>query len=235
MAKLILLPNLLNPKSEDLSFFPKKVEEALQQINALVAEDEKQGRLFLKRFSLQGRTFRDIPIHLLNEHTAEGQIEDLIKKMGEETWGVISDSGCPCLADPGFRFVAKARQKGINVEGFCSTSSITLALMLSGLNGQTFSFWGYLPRTHEELKKRLIMMEKLSREEKMTQIFIEAPYRNHALLEQCISILQKDTLFCIACDLTSPSQEIMVQEMKKWKIDSMNLHKRPAVFLFQAK
>jgi 16S rRNA (cytidine1402-2'-O)-methyltransferase len=241
---LYLFPNLLEESSpfpggalSHSAYLPTSVDAAVAQIDCLIAESEKEGRRFLRRFTFNdNKTFRDIPIRLLNEHSQENDKRAILKEMMEGgKWGLVSDCGMPCLADPGADLVLMAREKGIPVETFAGPSSILFALVLSGLGGQRFMFHGYLPKEEELLLQELKKIEKISLKEKSTHLFIETPYRNHRLLEKILVALDAQTWLCIACDLTLPSQFIHTQQLKNWKRNQLpDLNKRPTVFVLRA-
>lgn len=209
MKILILLPNLLHEEAAFTFQIPP--------LDALIAESEKGGYTYLKKASLP-----KVPTYLLNEHTKN--LDELLQ-IPEEKVGLISDAGVPCLADPGSELVFKARQKGIQIEAIPGPSSIPLALMLSGLPAQAFTFHGYLSREEKELEKQIRSFPK-----KMTQIFIEAPYRNQKLLDFLLKHLRPDDLLSIAWDLTGPNQGVISQPVRAWK-NLPDIHKKPAVFL----
>jgi 16S rRNA (cytidine1402-2'-O)-methyltransferase len=225
-GQLYLLPNLLDKEADHRLFLPSSVDQAVQSLNGLIAENEKEGRAYLKRFGVPVQGF---PIKLLNEHTQE--IEELLLPMKNgERWGLISDAGLPVLADPGYQLVRRARQLGIAIEAFIGPSSLILALMLSGLPAQRFAFHGYFPYEPGQTLKK---WEERSREEKATQIFMETPYRNEKALNALISTLSDSTLLCVAWDLTMPTQGVETYPIKDWKKRLLpSIHKRPAVFLF---
>lgn len=232
---IYLLPNLL---AEDLSpgdFLPVSVDAAVTTITALIAENEKEGRRFLRRFVVEPpKTFRDIPIHILNEHTSGEEKKKLfgeIRKGG--IWGLISDCGMPCLADPGADIVLMAQNQGIPVKTFSGPSSILFALILSGLGGQHFTFHGYLPKEALERTSKLQKIEKCSRQEGSTHLFIETPYRNRNMLESILATLNDSTWLCIACDLTAPSQSVQTRRIADWK-RAVFPERRPAVFVLRA-
>lgn len=233
---LYLLPNLLADSESHLSQLPSSVDAAVAKITSLIAENEKEGRRFLRRFAfLAPKTFRDIPIHLLNEHSTESDKKELIKGIEKGgVWGLVSDCGMPCLADPGADLVLMARERGIAVETFAGPSSILFALILSGLGGQHFTFHGYLPKEEPELLQELKRIEKLSLKEKSTHLFIETPYRNQRMLEKILSTLSDQTWLSIACDLSSPTQFVMTQRIREWKKNARpEIDKRPAVFVLK--
>jgi 16S rRNA (cytidine1402-2'-O)-methyltransferase len=237
-SKILLFPNVLDEAAKTEAFLPASVFQAVSQIDALIAESEKGGRYFLRRFSFPPpKTFRDIPLFLLNEHSTDQDIDLLLKTLGTgKCWGLVSDGGLPCVADPGAKLVQKARQMGIAIEAFTGPSAITQALLLSGLSGQAFAFHGYLEKEQGKLTAQIQTLEKRSKAEKSTQIFIEAPYRNEKLFEHLLRTLQEETLLCVASDLTAASQEVRTQPVRAWKKGSIpTLDKRPTVFLFSSK
>lgn len=174
-----------------------------------------------------------MPIALFNEHSQEGDIDFLLEPIRRgERWGLISDAGLPCIADPGSKLVMRARQSGIVVQAFVGPSSLLIALMLSGLPGQRFSFLGYLSKEAEERQQQINNVEKKSKKENATQIFIETPYRNMQLLEALLSELDDETLLCVAWDLTLPTQGVVSQKVQLWKKSPLpNLAKKNAIFL----
>jgi len=231
---LYLFPNLLAEIEPHSAFLPNSVDSAVLQIQGLIAESEKEGRRFLRRFAFENRSFRDIPILLLNEHSAERDKNVILQQlMKGGKWGLISDCGMPCLADPGADLVLMAREKGIPIETFSGPSSILFALILSGLGGQHFTFHGYLPKQEELLAQELKKIEKSSLKEKSTHLFIEAPYRNQKMLETILAVLDARTWLCIACDLTLPSQFVQTKQLKDWS-KRPDINKRPAVFVLKA-
>lgn len=225
-GQLLLLPNLLDKEAEHQHFLPISVDEAVKSINGLIAENEKEGRAYLKRFGIPVQGF---PIQVLNEHTQD--VEELLVPMKNgERWGLISDAGLPVLADPGYLLVRRARMLGIVVEAFIGPSSLILALMLSGLPAQRFAFHGYFPYEPMETLKKL---EERSKEEKATQVFIEAPYRNEKVLSTLLAVLSDQTTLTVAWDLTMPTESVETYSIKDWKKRQLpNIHKHPAVFLF---
>jgi 16S rRNA (cytidine1402-2'-O)-methyltransferase len=217
-------------------FLPKSVDEAVRNINGLIAESEKSARAFLRRFSYpEGKHFSSIPLKTLNEHTKPEEIDELLQPLlKNETWGLISDCGLPCLADPGAGLVRRAREKGIQIKAFVGPSSITLALMLSGLPAQCFAFHGYLEREEEPLKLKIRALEKRSQQENETELFIEAPYRNQKLLTRLVETLNEKTLLCVAWDLTLPTEGVITQRVSFWRKNPLpDLAKKPAIFLFK--
>jgi len=229
---LYLFPNLLEESLSHEGVFAPQILSALSSIQGLIAESEKGGRLFLRRFFPQ--TFREIPIQLLNEHTKSEELLSLLTPlMKGETWGLISDCGLPCLADPGANLVLLAQEKKIVTHAFCGPSSIILALMLSGLSAQAFAFHGYLERDSTRLKTQIQKLERRAREERAVQLCIEAPYRSQKLLSQLIATLSLDIRLSVACDLMSPTQKVETKTIKAWRASPLfHVDKKPCVFLF---
>lgn len=228
---LYLLPNLLGPVDHPELFLPQSVFETVKKLQGLIAEDEKEGRAYLKLFGIKPQNF---PIRVLNEHTKKEELESLLEPiLAGESWGLISDCGLPCIADPGSQLVLRARQKKIGIKTYPGPSSIMMALQLSGLSGQSFAFHGYISR--DDKPKDLKKWERRSLEEKETEIFMEAPYRNLSTFQKCLEILDKNTLFCLASDLTFPSEKVQTLTIAKWKEEAPpEIDKHPTLFLFTA-
>jgi 16S rRNA (cytidine1402-2'-O)-methyltransferase len=169
---------------------------------------------------------------LLNQHTSLEDKQTLLNDaLQGHDMGLISDAGLPCVADPGAEAVALAHQLGIEVVPLHGPSSLLLALMASGFNGQSFAFVGYLPIEKAERVKRIKELEKEVLTKKQTQLFIETPYRNNSLLEDLLKNLQPDTQLCVAANLTQPNQFIRSTTVQNWKTNLPDLHKQPAVFV----
>lgn len=231
---LLLLPNVLGDVKHHQPFLPASVDKAVATLDGLIAESPTAGRRFLSRFETK-KPAHEIPIALLNEHTKEDEIDFLLEPIRKgERWGLISDAGLPCIADPGSKLVSRARQSGIVVQAFVGPSAVLLALMLSGLQGQQFYFSGYLDKDPKKRRDEIVQLEKFSKKFNCTQIFIEAPYRNSALLELLINTLDEETQLCVAWDLTMPTQGIVSQSVALWKKSPLpNLAKKPAIFLIK--
>lgn len=225
---LVLLPNLLSEELSHEEFLPKSVDRAVLSLDGLIAESERGARRFLRRFSVH------LPIQILNEHTSDSEREALLAPILQgQWWGVISDCGLPCLADPGAALVLRARERGIAIQAFSGPSSLLLGLMLSGLPAQRFAFHGYLPREREPLVKQLHLLELRSAQEKSTQLFIEAPYRNEKLLSVLLEVLSSKTHLSVAWDLTLPTQGVITQTLSAWRKATLpSLHDKPAIFAF---
>lgn len=231
---LLLLPNLLAEGLGSHDFFPQSVERAVQSMQGLIAESEKGGRIFLRLFGLSPH---QMPMGILNEHTKEEELDALLAPLLKgECWGLVSDCGLPCLADPGAALVLRARELGVAIQAFVGPSSITLALMLSGLSGQRFAFHGYLEREEQALRMQIRSVERRSLQERETQLFIEAPYRSPRMLSFLIDTLSDQTLLSVAWDLTLPTENVMTQSIAEWKKRALpDLRKKPAIFLIFAR
>lgn len=231
-AALLLLPNLLGEHKHHELFLPPSVDRAVESIDGLIAESESGGRRYLGRFKTE-KPANAIPIALLNEHTKDADLDFLLEPMTKgERWGLVSDAGSPCVADPGSKLVARARQIGIPIQAFVGPSSILLALMLSGLPGQHFTFNGYLDKDPTKRKQQIKQLEKESLKAQYTQIFIETPYRNVHTLQSLVETLSETTKLCVAWDLTLPTQGILSQSIALWKKSPLpNLEKKAAIFL----
>ncbi|MES2274059.1 MAG: SAM-dependent methyltransferase [Chlamydiota bacterium] len=228
-GKLILLPNLLDETLEVELFLPAGVGLAVHTIQGLIAESDKAARRYLRRF-LTHDEMAKMPLRSLNEHSTEKEIEECLVPLTKgEIWGLISDAGLPCIADPGADVVWRANVLKIPVETLAGPSSILMALQLSGFSGQRFAFQGYLPREIPELEKQVRELEKRAHLE--TQIWIEAPYRSAKMLELLKRVLQPSTRLCVAVNLTSPNQRVVSQTVGLWNAASFPLEKEPAVFL----
>lgn len=234
-SALLLLPNLLGDHAHHEMFLPPSVDKAVATIDGLIAESVKGGRRYLSRFKME-KPPHLVPLALLNEHTKDEEIDFLLEPLRKgERWGVVSDAGLPCIADPGSRLVRRAHQLGIKVQAFVGPSSITMALMLSGMQAQKFTFHGYLERDPEALRAKLKGLEAVSKREKSTQVWIETPYRNMEMLRAALDALSPETLFCVAAGLTLPTQKVMTWEIGVWKKYQTlpELNDVPTVFLMQ--
>jgi 16S rRNA (cytidine1402-2'-O)-methyltransferase len=230
---LLLLPNLLGDHRHAEVFLPGSVAKAVQTLDGLIAESETEGRRYLKRFETK-KPAMEIPLALFNEHTPDDHIDFLLEPiLAGERWGLVSDAGLPCIADPGSKIVLRARQRGVAIQAFIGPSSILLALMLSGLPGQKFYFHGYLDKEPDKRKMQLKQLVGQSSQEKATQIMMEAPYRNRHTLEALVQTLPDKALLSVAWDLTMPTQGVVTQSIEQWKKCTLpSLEKKPAIFIF---
>ncbi|MBO3117336.1 SAM-dependent methyltransferase [Winogradskyella sp. DF17] len=231
-GKLFLIPTRLgdNPPLEVLPIAIKKV---IEELDNYIVENEKTARRFIKRVT-PNKSQPSLKINVLNKYTTEEERNSYLDPcLAGESVGLISEAGCPAIADPGSDIVSLAHQLNIEVVPLVGPSSIILALMASGMNGQSFTFNGYLPIERNERKIKLKQLERFSQENNQAQIFIETPYRNMKMLEDITKYLNNTTRVCIACDLTLPTQSIKTQTIENWKLSNEDFHKRPAIFIIQ--
>ena len=223
---LLLLPNLIGEHAHHQLFLPASVDRAVLKLDGLIAESERGGRRYLGRFETK-KPAAQIPISELNKHTKEADYDFLLNPVKEgECWGLVSNAGLPCIADPGAGLVARAKQIGIVIQAFSGPSAIFLSLMLSGLPGQRFAFHGYFQQD------KLMDWANRSKQDNATQLFIEAPYRNRKTLDYLLLNLPAETQLCIAWDLTLPTQSVLTQSVANWKKSPLpNINKKPAMFL----
>jgi 16S rRNA (cytidine1402-2'-O)-methyltransferase len=214
---------------------PPDVIKTAQHLEHFVVESEKSARQFLSAIKTV-KPVRELSLNLLNEHTLDKDVAALLSPLlaGKDV-GLMSDAGCPGVADPGAKLVALAHQKGIKVVPFVGPSSILLSLMASGLNGQQFAFLGYLPVDKQARNVKLKEIEKRSQMHNETQIFIETPYRNQHMLEAILSSCNANTRLCIASQVSLPDELIVTKRISEWKQNTLpDLHKKPTVFLLLA-
>ncbi|WP_024303788.1 SAM-dependent methyltransferase [Pseudogulbenkiania sp. MAI-1] len=229
---LFLIPTPLG--DEATPWLPEPERARVLHITHFVVEAEKTARRHLKALGVT-TPIRELTLSTLNEHTKPAEVAALLQPLAEgHDLGLVSEAGCPAVADPGAQLVALAHEKGFRVEPLIGPSSILLALMASGANGQCFAFHGYLPVDAAERAKAVKELEQRSRQRNETQIFIETPYRNNALLQQLRETLSPATRLCVAADLTLPSQTIVSRRVKDWPKDAPDFHKRPALFVIHA-
>lgn len=231
-GKLYLIPNRLGD-SPPLEVLPLSIRKIISEIDHYIVENEKVARHFIKKI-VPSKSQPNLEFKLLNKFTSDLEIPSFLDPCEQGiNMGLLSDAGCPGVADPGAQVVALAHQKNIRVVPLVGPSSILLALMSSGLNGQSFTFHGYLPIEESERKRFVKKIEKQSRDLNQAQIFIETPYRNNKLLISLTSTLQATTRICVAVDLTLSTEFIKTQTAAEWKKTSVDLHKRPAIFIIQ--
>lgn len=225
---LYLVPVALGGE-DATSWLPPATLDAARALRHFIAEDARSARRFLKAIGHPG-PLQELTIHLLNEHTKDAEIEPLLAPLlSGIDCGLVSEAGCPAVADPGAKLVRHAHAAGIRVAPMVGPSSILLALMASGMDGQRFEFHGYLPVDKSARAAKLRQLDTRSAD--ATQIFIETPYRNDALLEALLSHCRGDTLLCIAAELTLPGGLVATRAIVEWKKKPPALDRRPAVFL----
>lgn len=229
-GKLYLIPSPLGA-IQPLTILPLSVKMAVEKINHYVVEHEKHARRYIKSIH-SSKNLDKLHFSQINKFTSPEEIPAMLQPLyNGYDMGIISDAGCPGIADPGAQIVALAHENNIRVIPLVGPSSILLGLMASGLNGQQFAFHGYLPIDRKERHQELKKLERQSKTNNQTQIFIETPYRNTQMLEFLIQTLHPTTLLSVACDLTLPTEFIHTAPVETWKKIKADLHKRPAVFL----
>lgn len=232
-GKLYLLPVPLGDEGNAGDVLPDTVARSIDFIDHYIVENEKTARRFIKAI-LPTKKQPELKFSVLNKHTEASQHAGFLQPCLEgKNVGLMSEAGCPGVADPGAAIVKLAHEKGIQVVPLVGPSSILLALMASGMNGQSFAFNGYLPIDKGEKKSTLKNLEKLSQDKNQAQIFIETPYRNNKLLEDLLATLQPNTHLCIAADITQPTEYIKTKTVAQWKKEKVDLHNRPCIFIVQ--
>lgn len=232
-GKLYLIPSPLGENDPE-EVIPVPVLKSLTGFRTFVVEEIRTARRYLSRAGLKGR-IGELEFHELNEHTDQNTIEGYLKLFEDgNDVALISEAGLPAVADPGAQLVALAHRHGIEVIPTVGPSSLMLALMASGLNGQSFAFCGYIPAKTDERKARLKTLEKVSGQLKQTQIIIETPYRNDSLFADMTSICSPSTRICVAANITMPDAFIQTKTAGEWKKQGLVIGKRPCVFLILA-
>lgn len=227
---MYLIPTRIgdNPPLEVL---PLSIKKVVEDTDYFIVENEKSARRFIKRISPK-KSQQNLKISLLNKFTDSSEIPSFLEPclQGDHV-GLLSEAGCPAIADPGSEVVRLAHEMNIKVVPLVGPSSIILAMMSSGMNGQNFAFNGYLPIDKTERKQELKRLERLSYDNNQSQIFIETPYRNNQMLEDMIKTLGKNTRICVAADLSLPSEYIRTRTTEEWRHSEVDLHKRPTIFI----
>ena len=219
---LYLLPNLLAEDGDISLSIPAGLEEILYGLDGFFVETPKVARKFLKHFDFD--RLRDKPMEVIDRKSED--FSEHLKLLKTGSYGLLSDGGLPCIADPGARLVYLAKQAGVKVEAISGPSSIFLALMLSGLYSQKFTFYGYMPRK----------MDKGLRRDKSLQVYIQTPYKTEITVQNLMEILEPRDMLCVALDLGSPREQVLTHSAKQWKkMEWPDLKKRPAVFLIQTR
>ena len=232
-GKLYLIPSPLGENDPE-EVIPVPVLKSLTGFRTFVVEEIRTARRYLSRAGLKGR-IGELEFHELNEHTDQSTIEGYLKLFEDgNDVALISEAGLPAVADPGAQLVALAHRHGIEVIPTVGPSSLMLALMASGLNGQSFAFCGYIPAKTDERKARLKALEKVSGQLKQTQIIIETPYRNDSLFADMTCICSPSTRICVAANITMPDAFIKTKTAGEWKKQGLVIGKRPCVFLILA-
>ena len=234
LGKLYLIPSPLG-ENDPAEVIPAPVLKSLEGFRTFVVEEVRTARRYLSKAGLKGK-IGELQFFELNEHTDQATIEGYLKLFAEgNDVALISEAGLPAVADPGAQLVALAHRHGIEVVPAVGPSSLMLALMASGLNGQSFAFCGYIPAKTEERKSRLRTLEKVSGQLKQTQILIETPYRNDSLFNDILSVCAASTRVCVAANITMPDAYIKTKKVSEWKKEGLTIGKRPCVFLLDEK
>jgi len=232
IGKLFLIPTPLGD-GETESVIPQGTLDVLRTLNIFIVEELRTARRYLKKAGIN-TPIDDLTFFELNEHTPETDIPALLQPILKgNNIGLLSEAGAPAVADPGANLIALAHSQHIEVVPLVGPSSLLLALMASGLNGQSFTFNGYLPVKSLERQQRIRQLENRSIDWQQTQIFIETPYRNHALLNDLLLSCAPNTLLCIAANITMPDEYIHTKTITEWKKTTVAIHKKPCIFLIQ--
>ncbi len=231
-GKLYLIPSPLG-EYDPADVLPAPVLQTALGLKCFVVEEIRTARRFLSAAGLKGH-IEELEFHTLNEHTQLQEVEALAGLFDKGDVGLISEAGLPAVADPGAALVALCHRKGIEVVPLVGPSSLMLALMASGLNGQSFAFRGYLPAKTDERRSALKEVERLSRSLGQSQIFIETPYRNDSLFADMLQFLQGPTRLTVAADLTLPTSYIRTMSIEQWRKAPAVIGKRPCVFIILA-
>lgn len=234
LGKLYLIPTTLGD-SDPMDVLPQKVKRIIEILDYYIVENEKTARKSIKIVDPEKQQ-SELKLSLLNKHTEASEYAEMLAPcLRGISVGLLSEAGCPGVADPGAAIVEIAHQKGIQVVPLVGPSSILLAIMGSGMNGQSFAFNGYLPIDKAEKKSAIKNLEKLSFDKDQSQLFIETPYRNTKILEDLLSMLQPNTHLCVACDITLPTEYIKTYKVSEWKKMKVDLHNRPTIFIIHKK
>lgn len=229
-AALYLIPVTLGD-TEINRVLPEYNRQVIAGIKHFAVENIRSARRFLKK-SNPDIVIDDLTFYTLDEHTRVEEISSFLAPLREgKPVGVISEAGCPAIADPGADLVAIAQSEGLPVVPLVGPSSILMSLMASGFNGQSFTFNGYLPVEPNERTRKIRLLEQRAYQENQTQIFIETPYRNHKMIEELIRTCRPGTRLCVACDISCENEEIHTRTMAQWKKAKYDFQKRPAIFL----
>jgi 16S rRNA (cytidine1402-2'-O)-methyltransferase len=229
-GKLYLIPTILGKGTQDATL-PSTILKSIKEIDIFIVENLRTARRHIKKIyrekDIDATTF-----YSYGKHDTLSLEEDFLPHiLSGQNVGLLSEAGLPCIADPGSKIVEYAHNFQIDVVPFVGPSSILLALMASGMNGQNFAFTGYLPIDKSDRTRALRNLESLTKKTGQTQIFMETPYRNHQLFDTIIKVCSNNTKLCIASDITLPSENIKTKTIAEWKQEKININKKPAIFL----
>lgn len=225
---LFLIPTVLAPDTQESVLSPQ-IKEVVSELNVFFVEELRTARRFISSLKLN-KVIDEITFHELNKDTPPHETLAQLKNLKTDA-GIISEAGCPGIADPGAVAVGFAHNLGYKIVPLVGPSSILMALMASGFNGQSFTFNGYLPIDKQLRIKALKELEQLAKKKHQTQIFMETPFRNNQLLEDVVQNLNPETLLCIACNVTAEDEFIKTSPVKEWRKTKPDLHKKPTIFL----
>jgi 16S rRNA (cytidine1402-2'-O)-methyltransferase len=230
LGKLYLIPTTLG-EGDPMDVLPQTVNRVIDFVDDYIVENEKTARKFIKSINPK-KVQAELNLSALNKHTEISEHIKMIQACLEgKNMGLMSEAGCPGVADPGAVIVKLAHEKGIQVIPLVGPSSILLAIMASGMNGQSFAFNGYIPIDKSEKKIAIKNLEKLSQDKNQSQIFIETPFRNNKMLDDILQALNPSTYLCVASDITLPSEFIKTMRASEWKKIKIDLHNRPTIFI----
>jgi len=229
-GKLYLIPTTLGD-NEPLEVLPYSVRTVIEELTYFIVENEKTARKFIKKITPK-KSQPSLIIFKIDKYAEALEVSTYLDVCEQGiSVGLLSEAGVPAIADPGAEVVKLAHQKGIQVVPLVGPSSIILAMMASGFNGQNFAFNGYLPIDNVDRKAAIKSLEKLSLEKNQSQIFIETPFRNEKMMTDLKSVLGGTTKLCVACDITLKTEYIKTLEIRDWQHENPNLHKRPTIFI----
>ncbi len=232
-GQVYIIPSVISENTQE-EVIPSQVTKAILACDFFLVENVRTARRYISSLKL-GLVIDDLQFETLDKDTSFEDCIDLIQPILEgKTAGIISESGCPGIADPGARLIHMAHQFAITCIPLVGPSSILLALMGSGFNGQSFAFHGYLPIDKKDRQQKIKALEKESKEKDQTQIFMDTPYRNEQLLTDILKVARKDSFLCIARDVTGAKQLVLTKSIAKWKPGEMALNKIPTIFLLYA-
>ena len=229
-GKLILIPNLIGEENFQDSI-TKKIVQTIKKTNFYIVENIRSARRYIKKI-VPEKSIEEITFFAYGKHNTFNIQEDFLQNiLSGNDIGLISEAGVPAVADPGSKIVEYAHQYNIKVIPLVGASSILLALMSSGMNGQNFAFNGYLPIDKKDQIKRIKYLENISKKTNQTQIFMETPYRNNKLFKTLISVCNNNTKLCIATNITQDNESIITKDIREWKTMKINIDKQPSIFL----
>ena len=229
---LYLIPTPLG-ENPPLEVLPLTVKKIIEDQNHFIIENEKAARRFIKKIA-PNKNQDQLILYPLNKFITQEETETYLDQCKAGiSMALFSDAGCPGIADPGSVIVAKAHRLGIQVKPIVGPSSLILAMMSSGMNGQNFAFNGYLPIEQKKRRQAIIKFEKKAIKDNQAQLFIETPYRSDSLLNELLKVLLSNTLLCVGCDLSLKNEYIKTLTISQWKNEKANLNKRPCIFIIE--